>query len=96
MPILIMRCVPVTETASANGVNTLLRSVGTSLSSAAAAAITTQLAVGEGFPSVAELTSIFWVAAGACGVGTVLAAFVRRVPAGDGSLSAVPLSPAGI
>ena len=39
MPTLIMRSVPITETASANGVNTLLRSIGTSMSSAVVAAI---------------------------------------------------------
>ena len=38
LPTLIMRSVPVTETAAANGLNTLLRSVGTSTASAAAMA----------------------------------------------------------
>lgn len=41
MPTLIMRAVPVTETASTNGLNVLLRSVGTSTASAVTAAITT-------------------------------------------------------
>lgn len=39
LPTLIMRSVPVTETAAANGLNTLLRSVGTSTASAVTAAI---------------------------------------------------------
>ncbi|MFV0533805.1 MAG: MFS transporter [Cumulibacter sp.] len=39
LPTLIMRAVPVTETASANGLNALLRSVGTSCSSAVVAMI---------------------------------------------------------
>lgn len=41
LPTLIMRAVPVTETASANGLNVLLRSLGTSSSSATTAAILT-------------------------------------------------------
>ena len=39
MPTLIMASVPITETASANGLNALLRAVGTSTSSAAVAAV---------------------------------------------------------
>ncbi|GAA4475316.1 hypothetical protein GCM10023094_12550 [Rhodococcus olei] len=51
MPMLIMRSVPITETASANGLNSLLRSIGTSTSSAFVAAILTTMAVEHG-PSV--------------------------------------------
>jgi MFS family permease len=39
MPTLIMRSVPITETASANGLNTLLRAIGTSSASATVAAV---------------------------------------------------------
>lgn len=66
MPTLIMRAVPVTETASANGLNTLLRSIGTSASSATMAAVTTIGVVrvgGEVFPSFQALMAVFWVAA---------------------------------
>ncbi len=66
MPTLIMRAVPVTETASANGINTLMRSIGTSTSSAIIAAATTTGAVtlgGELFPSAGVITALFWVAA---------------------------------
>src|SRR5690606_38178408 len=45
LPTLIMRAVPVTETASANGLNVLLRSVGTSTASAAVAAVFSATAV---------------------------------------------------
>lgn len=95
MPILIMRSVPLTETASANGVNTLLRSVGMSMSSAATAAITTQ-AVAAVFPSVAELTSIFWIAAAACGVGTVLAMSLLRIPQSGSPVPTTVTQPAGM
>ena len=67
MPTLIMRAVPVTETASANGLNTLLRSVGTSTSSAVLAGVTTMSVVrvgGDAFPSFTGLVAVFWIAAG--------------------------------
>ena len=75
LPTLIMRAVPVTETASANGLNVLLRSLGTSTASAATAAITTAsvtLVAGAAFPSPSALTVIFWLAAGAATTTVVL------------------------
>lgn len=66
MPTLIMRAVPVTETASANGINTLMRAIGTSTSSAIIAAAATAGAVtvgGELLPSAGVITALFWVAA---------------------------------
>jgi MFS family permease len=72
MPTLVMRAVPVTETASANGLNVLLRSLGTSTSSAAVAAITTASAVlvaGVAYPSATAVTVLLWIAAVAS-VGT--------------------------
>src|SRR5690606_10023134 len=69
MPALRTRVVPVTETASANGLNTLLRSVGTSTSSAVIAATTT-IAVhqvgGRTYPTLTAFTSVLWVAGAAC------------------------------
>ncbi|MFT4288609.1 MFS transporter [Nocardioides sp.] len=68
MPTLITRSVPVTETASANGLNVLLRSLGTSTSSATMAAVTTSGAVaigGDSFPSHSSLLLVFWLAAAA-------------------------------
>jgi len=66
MPTLVMRAVPITETASANGLNTLLRYVGTSASSAAMAAVATMGAVRVGgavFPGFDALITVFWVSA---------------------------------
>ncbi len=66
LPILIMRAVPVTETASANGLNVLLRSLGTSTVSAVTAAITTASAVTIGGLTVATfdaLMLVLWLAA---------------------------------
>lgn len=69
MPALIMRIVPVTETASANGLNTLLRSIGTSTSSALLAATTTtavQRVGAEVYPTLTAFTSVLWAAGAAC------------------------------
>ena len=66
MPTLIMRAVPITETASANGLNTLLRAVGTSTSSAAVAAALSSVTIEVGgvtLPSLEAFQDIFWIAA---------------------------------
>jgi MFS family permease len=71
MPTLIMRAVPVTETASANGLNVLLRSVGTSTASAATAAITTasvMTVAGAELPTLGALTMLLWLAAAASAI----------------------------
>ncbi|WP_327241854.1 hypothetical protein [Streptomyces sp. NBC_01320] len=73
MPTLIMRAVPSSETASANGINTLLRSVGTSLASAVVAAMTTTYLLGVGAESYTHpdaLIGIFWASAAMC-LGTI-------------------------
>lgn len=64
MPTIIMRSVPVTETASANGLNTLLRSMGTSASSATAAAMTSigvSNSVDGHYPTFNSLLWLFWI-----------------------------------
>jgi MFS family permease len=48
MPALIMSAVPVSETAAANSLNTLMRSIGTSVSSAVAGVILAQLTINLG------------------------------------------------
>src|SRR5439155_7748493 len=48
MPALIMSAVPVSETAAANSLNTLMRSIGTSVSSAVAGVILAQLTISLG------------------------------------------------
>lgn len=67
MPMLIMRSVPVTETAAANGLNSLLRSVGTSTSSALVAAVLTTMTIGHGpaaqLPSLGAFEAVYWTAA---------------------------------
>jgi MFS family permease len=66
MPVLIMQSVPITETAAANGLNTVVRSIGTSTCSATVAAVLAAGAVANGpYPSEAALHSMSWLAAGA-------------------------------
>ena len=75
MPSLIMANVPITETASANGLNALLRALGTSTASAAIAALLSVVTVTVGgieLPTSAAFRDVFWLAALAallsCGV----------------------------
>ncbi|WP_033434274.1 MFS transporter [Saccharothrix syringae] len=76
MPILVMRFVPITETAAANGLNTLVRSIGTSSSSAVVAAVLTAGAVttaGVAAPTAAAFARVSWIAAAAAVLAALLA-----------------------
>ncbi len=96
MPMLIMRSVPITETASANGLNSLLRSVGTSTSSAVVAAMLTSMVIpsgpGEGLPSIDAFKNIFWLAALAA-VAAAAAFIPRRGAKPEAALR--PVTPEG-
>ncbi|MFD0804869.1 MFS transporter [Nocardioides caeni] len=79
MPTLILESVPLTEAGSAVGVNGLMRSIGTSVSSAAMAAILTASTIGLGgqeLPSETAFHLCFIVGAAAAFLGAVLAAMV--------------------
>ncbi|WP_425548805.1 MFS transporter [Amycolatopsis ultiminotia] len=92
MPALIMGAVPVTETASANGLNALMRSVGTSTSSAVMATMLTHLTLTVGTLTVPSLTGFraaFAVAAVAALAGTALTLVVPRVRATTRELAPV-------
>ena len=82
MPVLIMASVPITETASANGLNTLLRSIGTASASAMVAAVFTVFAapVGDGtlVPTFTGYQVIFWTGTLAALLAAMTAAFIRR------------------
>jgi len=83
LPTLIMRAVPVTETASANGLNVLLRSFGTSTASAATAAVTTASVMAVGgreLPTLDALELLFWLAAAAAVGTTLLGVPMLRMP----------------
>lgn len=100
MPTLIMRAVPITETASANGLNTLLRSIGTSSASAMVAAVFAASMVttssGQMAPTLAAYQLIFWTGAAAALGGALIATFIRRPQRAlvDGA-EGTPTAPAG-
>lgn len=82
LPTLIMRAVPVTETASANGLNVLLRSLGTSTVSAVSAAIMAASAVTIGdqvVPSSDSMVLVLWLAAAAALCTTLLGVPMLRM-----------------
>ena len=84
MPTLIMGAVPITETASANGLNSLVRSIGTSTSSAAVAAVLTSVSITVGsvrLPCFEAFKDVFWMAALAAAASMVAAVFIPRAAA---------------
>ena len=87
MPTLILESVPLSEAGSAVGINGLMRSIGTSVSSAAMAAILTASTVdlgGHAIPSEGAYRACFVVGAAAAFAGVLLAGLVparRRAPA---------------
>ncbi|WP_206062803.1 MFS transporter [Nocardioides piscis] len=73
MPVLIMQSVPISETAAANGLNTVVRSIGTSTCSATVAAVLTAgIVAGGAYPSEAALHSMSWIAAVAAFAGAAV------------------------
>ncbi|RPK65573.1 Multidrug resistance protein 3 [Streptomyces sp. ADI96-02] len=111
LPALITGAVDPSETGAANGLNTLMRSLGTSVSSAVIGMVLADTSVRAGsveLPSMEGFRISFLIAAGAVLVGMVLAAFLpahrpsaHPVPLASGtdgaaaSAGASPLAPAG-
>ncbi|MFC7266648.1 MFS transporter [Streptomyces lutosisoli] len=86
MPALIMGAVPATETAAANSLNTLMRSIGTSFASALAGVILAQMTTTFGttaLPSENGFKTVMAIGAGAAVLAFVLASFLpgRRTAA---------------
>lgn len=81
MPTLIMSSVPITETASANGLNSLVRSIGTSLASTLVAAIMAAFTVRVGddvFSTEQAFQLVLWLGAAAAAVCAGLAFLIPR------------------
>jgi EmrB/QacA subfamily drug resistance transporter len=81
MPALIMGAVPITETAAANSFNTLMRSIGTSISSAVAGVVLAHMTTTFGttaLPSQNGFRVVMAVGAGAALLAFALAAFLSR------------------
>ncbi|WP_316775953.1 MFS transporter [Streptomyces sasae] len=79
MPALIMGAVPASETAAANSLNTLMRSIGTSVASALAGVILSQMTIslgGHALPSENGFKVVMAIGAGAAALAFVLASFL--------------------
>ncbi|SDZ21287.1 Major Facilitator Superfamily protein [Saccharopolyspora shandongensis] len=79
MPGLIMAAVPVSETAAANSLNTLMRSIGTSLSSSVAGVVLAHLTIDLGSAAVPSLNGfrvVLTIGAVAALVALLIAAFL--------------------
>ena len=97
MPTIIMSSVPITETASANGLNALLRSIGTSTSSASVAAILGSVTIqfgGTQVPSFTAFQDVFWMAGLAAIAAGVVACFIPAKPRAAAGIG--PGVPAGV
>jgi MFS family permease len=94
MPALIMSAVPVSETAAANSLNTLMRSIGTSVSSAIAGVILAQLTINLGgytLPSQNGFRVVLIIGAGAALAALAIASFIptrRQAPATESPTAA--------
>ncbi|TQS42167.1 MFS transporter [Cryptosporangium phraense] len=81
MPALVMAAVPVSETAAANSLSTLMRSLGTSFASAVGGAIIANMTVALGpvsVPSQNAFRVVLLLASGAALVGALIAVFIPR------------------
>ncbi|KMS79842.1 MFS transporter, partial [Streptomyces regensis] len=100
VPALIMRAVPQSETAAANSLNALCRSIGTSSCSAVVATVTAGIVVridGTVLPGIDAYTVIFLIAGGAGALACVIAAITpapRAARESDASADGRPASPA--
>jgi len=93
MPTLIMMSVPPEETAAANGLNTLMRALGTSSASAVVAAVLAQQSItidGVAVPTQSGFQLSIMIAIGASLLAAVLAACIPRHRAPGGPRSSIP------
>ena len=81
MPALIMGSVPLSETAAANGFNTLMRSLGTSIGAAVVGVVLAQMTVSMGGPTITSETGFRAGLRLGWGVARVSAATAAFIPA---------------
>ncbi|GAA3817564.1 MFS transporter [Streptomyces phyllanthi] len=98
LPALIVGAVDPSETGAANGLNTLMRSIGTSLSSAVIGMVlasTANQVNGVAVPTLHGFRISFLIATAAVALGLLLALFLpRRRPSGQGTLASSATRPA--
>lgn len=97
MPALIMSAVPVSETAAANGFNTLMRSLGTTIGSAVIGVVLAQMTINMGGHTLASEDGFRTGLLIGCGVAVAAAAVALLIPAGRTGTgdSAAAKTPAG-
>ncbi|CAM5654842.1 hypothetical protein SALBM135S_00759 [Streptomyces alboniger] len=81
MPALIMSSVPVSETAAANGFNTLMRSLGTTIGSAVIGVVLAQMTIGMGGVTIPSEDGFRTGLLIGCGVALLSAAVAALIPA---------------
>lgn len=102
LPALIMRAVPTTRTAAANGLNTLMRSLGTSTASAVAAVVLSSSmvpvgsAAGAAVPSLAAIRITLWIAAGCAAVALLASVAIPVLPEQPAEVAVLPARPPDI
>jgi MFS family permease len=98
MPSLILRAAPSEELAAANGLNSLARSVGSSLASAIGGTILASSVIvlgGSALPSLAAYRFLFGICAGAAVLGAILALTVPGAAPEAVAAGAAASGPAG-
>ncbi|MFF4629350.1 MFS transporter [Streptomyces griseorubiginosus] len=97
MPALIMGAVPASETAAANSLNTLMRSIGTSTASAIAGVVLAQMTIdlgGYALPSENGFRTVMAIGAGAALLAFAIASFIPRPHVATPEVSAAPTTEA--
>ncbi len=87
MPALIMSAVPASETAAANGFNTLMRALGTSIGAAVIGAVLSQMTTETGGFSFTSEAGFRTGLVFGCGVAVIAAAISTFIPAVRGSVT---------
>lgn len=97
LPMLIMAAVPISETASANGVNALVRAMGTAMGSALVAMVFATLTLdveGQAYPASSAMDLSHWLGAGTCLAALAVGLFIPRAagpePAGAAAGATAP------
>lgn len=97
MPALVMGAVPVTHTAAANSLNTLMRSIGTAVASAVAGVVLAQMTISFGpatLPSQGGFRLVLVIGAGAALVALGIATFLPAMKRAQTAKHAATTAPA--